>query len=220
MDISTPGLEPGRFQMQALQPGGAHKAVTAFKPGMRVCGHFRKRENNYSEVAVNKSDNLVRVCLTEQYEPLISINLVSNEWRSNVRVNNKPILLVEDDQVDMMTVTRALKQIHVTNKVVHLENGEEALNYLRDGNSDKPCIILLDLNMPVMNGIEFLQTIKDDEKLMRIPVVVLTTSDEQQDKLNSFNFGVAGYMSKPVDYLQFVKIIGAIDSYWTISEMP
>jgi CheY-like chemotaxis protein len=137
-----------------------------------------------------------------------------------VRVTNKPILLIEDDQVDMMTVIRALKQIHVTNKVVHLENGEEALNYLQDESSEKPCIILLDLNMPIMNGTEFLKAIKDDQQLMRIPVVVLTTSDEQQDKVNSFNFGVAGYMSKPVDYGQFVEVIRSIDAYWTISEMP
>jgi CheY-like chemotaxis protein len=137
-----------------------------------------------------------------------------------VRVTNKPILLIEDDQVDMMTVIRALKQIHVTNKVVHLENGEEALNYLRDENSDKPCIILLDLNMPIMNGTEFLQAVKNDERFRRIPVVVLTTSDEQQDKVNSFSFGVAGYMSKPVDYQQFVEVMRSIDAYWTISEMP
>ena len=71
-----------------------------------------------------------------------------------------------------------------------------------------------------MNGIEFLQTVKDNEQLMRIPVVVLTTSDEQQDKLNSFNLGVVGYMAKPVDYQQFVEVIRSIDAYWTISEMP
>jgi CheY-like chemotaxis protein len=90
-----------------------------------------------------------------------------------VRVTNKPILLVEDDQVDMMPVIRALKQIHVINKVVHLENGEDALNYLRDEDSEKSCLILLDLNMPIMNSIEFLQAAKDDEQLSRIPIVVL-----------------------------------------------
>ena len=137
-----------------------------------------------------------------------------------MKVTNKPILLIEDDQVDMMSVTRALKQIHVTNPVVHRENGEDALNYLEDETNDKPCIILLDLNMPIMNGIEFLQAAKDDEELRRVPVVVLTTSDEQQDKLNSFNLGVAGYMAKPVDYQQFVKVMRSIDAYWTISEMP
>ncbi|SEO19565.1 Response regulator receiver domain-containing protein [Nitrosospira multiformis] len=137
-----------------------------------------------------------------------------------MRVTNKPILLVEDDQVDMMRVTRALKDVHVINKIVHRENGEDALNYLRDGNSDKPCLILLDLNMPIMNGIEFLQAVKKNERLRGIPVVVLTTSDDQQDKLNSFNLGVAGYVAKPVDYRHFVEVMRSIDAYWTISAMP
>lgn len=137
-----------------------------------------------------------------------------------MKITNKPILLVEDDQVDVMTVKRALKEIHVTNPVVSLENGEEALKYLRDPNSAKPCIILLDLNMPIMNGIEFLQVAKQDAQFKRIPVVVLTTSEEQQDKVNSFDLGVAGYMAKPVDYRQFVEVMRSIDAYWTISEMP
>jgi CheY-like chemotaxis protein len=137
-----------------------------------------------------------------------------------MKIVNKPILLVEDDQVDIMTVLRALKEIKVTNPVVNRENGEEALNYLRDPGSEKPCIILLDLNMPVMNGIEFLQVVKHDSALKRIPVVVLTTSEEQQDKVNSFDLGVAGYMAKPVDYRQFVEVMRSIDAYWTISEMP
>ena len=137
-----------------------------------------------------------------------------------MKVTNKPILLVEDDQVDTMTVIRALKEIHVTNRLVHVENGEEAISYLRDPESEKPCIILLDLNMPIMNGIEFLHVVKRDDYLKRIPVVVLTTSEEQQDKVNSFNMGVAGYMAKPVDYRQFVEVMRSIDAYWTISEMP
>jgi CheY-like chemotaxis protein len=137
-----------------------------------------------------------------------------------VKITNKPILLVEDDRVDTMTVKRALKEIHVTNPLVHLENGEEAVHYLQDSEQEKPCIILLDLNMPIMNGIEFLQVVKHDDQLRRIPVVVLTTSEEQQDKVNSFNLGVAGYMAKPVDYRQFVEVMRSIDAYWTISEMP
>jgi CheY-like chemotaxis protein len=127
---------------------------------------------------------------------------------------------VEDDQVDAMTVKRALKELHVTNPLAHLENGEAALAHLRDPACEKPCIILLDLNMPRMNGIEFLRVIKSDVALKRIPVVVLTTSEEQQDKVNSFDLGVAGYMAKPVDYRQFVEVMRAINSYWTISEMP
>jgi CheY-like chemotaxis protein len=127
---------------------------------------------------------------------------------------------VEDDQVDKMTVVRALKEIHVTNPLVHRENGEEAIHYLQDPASEKPCIILLDLNMPIMNGTEFLKAVKNDDKLKRIPIVVLTTSEEQQDKINSFDLGVAGYMAKPVDYRQFVEVMRSIDAYWTISEMP
>jgi CheY-like chemotaxis protein len=137
-----------------------------------------------------------------------------------LKITNKPILLVEDDQVDAMTVKRALKELHVTNPLMHRENGDTALASLRDPGSERPCIILLDLNMPIMNGIEFLQAVKRDNELRRIPVVVLTTSEEQQDKVDSFNLGVAGYMAKPVDYRQFVEVMRSINTYWTISEMP
>ena len=135
-------------------------------------------------------------------------------------ISVKRILLVEDDQVDVMTIKRALKEIHVANPVIHMENGEDAINYLREPGNERPCIILLDLNMPVMSGLEFLQVVKNDEALRRFPVIVLTTSEEQQDKLNSFNLGVAGYMAKPVDYRQFVEVMRSIDLYWTISELP
>ena len=130
------------------------------------------------------------------------------------------ILLVEDDIVDEMTVKRALSDINVTNTLNTVGNGEEALNFLRDKNNVKPGIILLDLNMPKMNGIEFLNIMKKDDALKRIPVVVLTTSQEEQDKIESFNMGVAGYMIKPVDYLQFVETIRTINMYWTLSELP
>lgn len=137
-----------------------------------------------------------------------------------MKINNKPILLVEDDSVDVMTILRALKEIHVVNPVVNMEHGEAALDYLRDPATERPCIILLDLNMPIMNGIEFLNNIKQDAELKRIPVIVLTTSEEQQDKVNSFDLGVAGYMAKPVDYRRFVEMMRSIDMYWTLSEMP
>jgi CheY-like chemotaxis protein len=132
----------------------------------------------------------------------------------------RPILLVEDDTVDVMTVQRALKEIHVANRVEIVGNGEDALKYLRDENNEKPCIILLDLNMPRMNGIEFLKVAKRDEILKMIPVVVLTTSKEEQDKVDSFKLSVAGYMIKPVDYQQFVEVMRTINIYWTLSELP
>ena len=137
-----------------------------------------------------------------------------------MKTSSKPILLVEDDQVDAMTVRRALKELHVLNRLEHTENGEEALAYLHDETRERPCIILLDLNMPIMNGIELLQLIKREPVLRRIPVVILTTSEEQKDKVESFDLGVAGYMKKPVDYRQFVETIREIDAYWTVSELP
>jgi len=133
--------------------------------------------------------------------------------------NSKGILLVEDDQVDAMSVKRALKDLHVTNQLNIVGNGEEALTFLRNPENEKPGIILLDLNMPKMNGIEFLEIAKHDKNLRRIPVVVLTTSEEDQDKVNSFNLGVAGYMLKPVDYQRFVEVVRTINLYWTLSEL-
>ncbi|HQT26896.1 MAG TPA: response regulator [Burkholderiales bacterium] len=137
-----------------------------------------------------------------------------------MKTPSQTILLVEDDEVDAMTVRRALKELRVANPLKQVENGEEALASLRDSREARPCIILLDLNMPVMGGIEFLQVVKRDASLRRIPVVVLTTSDEQQDKLASFDLGVAGYIRKPVDYKQFVEAVRSIDAYWTLSELP
>jgi len=136
-----------------------------------------------------------------------------------VKSSNQPILLVEDDQVDVLTTRRALRELHVTNPLVVCENGEEGLAYLR-GAADPPCIVLLDLNMPVMNGIEFLENVKSDERLRRIPTVVLTTSEEQEDKVRTFDLGIAGYMAKTVDYRRFVEVMRSIDLYWTMSELP
>jgi len=133
---------------------------------------------------------------------------------------NEPLLLVEDDPVDVMTIKRAMKELNITNPVQVAGNGEEALVYLQDPQNEKPTLILLDLHMPRMDGISFLKEIKDDPVLKRIPVIVLTTSDEIQDKIESFDLSVAGYMLKPVNYQQFVEVIKAINLYWTLSEIP
>jgi CheY-like chemotaxis protein len=129
-------------------------------------------------------------------------------------------MLVEDDEVDAMTVRRALKDLKVTNRLVHKVNGEEALDYLRNDAEKKTCVILLDLNMPKMNGIEFLKITKNDEQLKKIPVTVLTTSKGEQNVVESFEFSVAGYIVKPVDYEKFVDAIRIINLYWTLSELP
>jgi CheY-like chemotaxis protein len=134
--------------------------------------------------------------------------------------SNRPILLVEDDKIDAMTVKRAMKDLKMTNLLMHVYNGLEALDFLKNLNNEKPCIILLDLNMPKMNGIELLKVLKNDPLLKKLPVVVLTTSNAEKDKTESFNLSVAGYMLKPVDYKQFVDVIKDINLYWTISEIP
>ena len=134
--------------------------------------------------------------------------------------NSKPILLVEDDNVDVMTVKRALKDLKVSNQLVPINNGEEAIEYLKKENTTKPCFVLLDLNMPKMNGAEFLKTVKADKALKKIPVVILTTSNSEQDVIESFELGAAGYMVKSVDYEKFVETIQAIERYWTLSKLP
>lgn len=134
--------------------------------------------------------------------------------------DSRPVLLVEDDSIDAMTVRRAFRDLKVTNQLVHTVNGEEALAYLKNEANDKPCLILLDLNMPKMNGIEFLTIAKADAALKKIPVVVLTTSSEERDIVESFRLSVAGYIIKPVDYRNFVEAIRTINVYWTLSELP
>ena len=130
----------------------------------------------------------------------------------------KPILLVEDDRVDVMAVKRSVRELEIRNPLVVKSNGEEGLAYLNDGENPLPALILLDINMPKMNGIEFLQAIKQVDRLKRLPVIVLTTSQEDQDRFESFDLGASGYMLKPVDYEQFVDIIRSIYDYWSRSE--
>ena len=134
--------------------------------------------------------------------------------------SSKPILLIEDDNVDVMTVERVFRDLKIANHLVSTSNGEQALEYLRTNGNKKPCVILLDLNMPKMNGTEFLKIVKTDEALKKIPVVVLTTSSQQRDVVESFKLGAAGYMVKSVDYGKFVETIRTINLYWTLSELP
>ncbi len=134
--------------------------------------------------------------------------------------SSKPILLVEDDVVDVMTIKRALKDLKVTNDLVLGANGEEALDYLNNNSNRTPCLIVLDLRMPKMNGLEFLKSVKSDDDLKKVPVVVLTTSENEEDRSDSFRLGAAGYMVKPADYEKFVETIRTVDLYWTLSELP
>jgi CheY-like chemotaxis protein len=139
-------------------------------------------------------------------------------------ISNLPVLLVEDDIVDVKTVERAFRDAHVTNPLHVVSNGPQALDFLRrqgdfqTGHERRPGIILLDLNMPGMPGIEVLREIKSDDNLKSIPVIVLTTSNIESDRFACYAGGVAGYFVKPVDYHDFVKIVATIDQYWKLSE--
>ena len=134
------------------------------------------------------------------------------------------ILLVEDDEVDVMNVKRAFKKNNITNPLYIASNGLEALNLLRgEGELYIPKerrLILLDLNMPKMNGIEFLRELRADPEIKHIPVVVLTTSNEDKDKVEAYNLNVAGYILKPVTFSNFIEAMATLDKYWTLSELP
>ena len=132
----------------------------------------------------------------------------------------RPILLVEDDSVDAATINRAFKELKITNKIIHVTNGEEALDYLRNSHNKKPGVILSDLNMPKMDGIELLKVIKSDKALQQIPVVVLTGSTQERDVVESFSLGVAGYITKPTSYEGYVDKLKTFEIYWSFSELP
>ncbi|WP_254413257.1 response regulator [Dyadobacter diqingensis] len=132
------------------------------------------------------------------------------------------ILLVEDDEVDIMNVKRAFKKNNISNPLVVAHNGLEALEVLRSPATDapKPRIILLDLNMPKMGGIEFLKEIRQDPELSSLSVFVMTTSNEDGDKIDAFNLNVAGYILKPLSMDRFIAAVSTLNSYWTLCEYP
>lgn len=131
------------------------------------------------------------------------------------------ILLVEDDEVDVMNIQRAFKLNHITNPLYIASNGIEALGVLRSDVMPRDRrIVLLDLNMPKMNGIEFLQELRADPELSHIPVVVLTTSNDDRDKVMAYDMNVAGYLLKPVRFTDFSDLMVTLNKYWTLVELP
>lgn len=130
------------------------------------------------------------------------------------------ILLVEDDEVDIMNVQRAFKKNRVDNPLYIARNGLEALEMLKSGEVPFPHIIILDLNMPKMNGIEFLKELRADEQLKSASVFVMTTSNEDSDILSAYNLNVAGYILKPLSFEKFVASVATMNSYWKLCERP
>ena len=140
----------------------------------------------------------------------------------------KTILLVEDNPNDEMLTIRALKKNNILNEVIVVRDGVEALDYLfAEGEHEgrnldiMPEVILLDLKLPKISGLEVLKRIKSDERTKWLPVVVLTTSTEDQDLISSYEFGANSYIQKPVDFDQFIKAVGQLGLYWLVlNESP
>jgi CheY-like chemotaxis protein len=136
------------------------------------------------------------------------------------------ILMVEDDPRDVELTLTALAEYNLANEVVVTRDGEEALDYLYcRGNftartNDNPAVLLLDLKLPKVDGLEVLQQIKSDEKLRMIPVVVLTSSHEERDMIASYRLGVNAYVVKPVDFHEFVNAIKELGIFWAVINQP
>jgi CheY-like chemotaxis protein len=136
------------------------------------------------------------------------------------------ILMVEDDPKDVELSLNALEDYHLANEVVVVRDGEEALDYLACRNayatrtSGNPAVILLDLKLPKVDGLEVLRQVKSDDKLKLIPVVVLTSSHEEKDLVTSYKLGVNAYVVKPVDFHQFVNAIRELGAFWAVINAP
>ncbi len=138
--------------------------------------------------------------------------------------NTVTVLLVEDDAIDAEAIERAFKKAKIANPIVNASDGMEALQMLRGEEGQEklepPYIVLLDLNMPRMNGIEFLEELRKDPELDKSIVFVLTTSDDDRDMLAAYENHVAGYMIKSKAGEDFIQLIGLLDHYWRVIEMP
>jgi CheY-like chemotaxis protein len=135
------------------------------------------------------------------------------------------ILLVEDDKVDVMNVQRSFAKANITNPLFFANNGIEALEILRNESKTVKMpasrrLILLDLNMPKMGGIEFLEELRADPTLSPTPVIVLTTSNQEKDRIKAYDFNVAGYILKPLTFASFAEVMTALNRYWTLCEIP
>lgn len=128
------------------------------------------------------------------------------------------ILLVEDNLIEIMKMKRTISLLKLKHTIHEAKNGEEALQFLED-KANIPDIILLDLNMPKINGIEFLKILKSNDDLKHIPTIILTTSNNQKDLLQCYRTGMSGYILKPLKYEDYVKKIEAVLAYWSINEL-
>jgi CheY-like chemotaxis protein len=130
------------------------------------------------------------------------------------------VLLVEDDDIDFMSIVRSFKKRKILNKITRAIDGVHALELLREETITKPFIVLLDLQMPRMSGLEFLDTIRNDDMLNDMVIFVLTTSDNEQDIVRSYKKHIAGYFLKDRVSDQFLDVVDVLDGYWRILQLP
>lgn len=136
-------------------------------------------------------------------------------------MTEKNILLVEDNPDDEQLAVRALKRNNIVNEIVVARDGQAALNYLLDESKPLPALVLLDLNLPKISGLEVLQRLRATDRTAILPVVILTTSKEDQDLLQSYRTGCNSYIRKPVDFSQFAEAMRQLKVYWlVINEAP
>lgn len=142
-------------------------------------------------------------------------------------MNDQAILLVEDNQSDVDLTRRALEKRRIANELVVVRDGQEALDYLFGGGefagrdtADLPSFILLDINLPRVDGLAVLRAIREDVRTRFLPVIVLTTSQEEQDMVASYQLGANSYIRKPVDFIQFLDAVGQMGMYWLVLNEP
>jgi two-component system response regulator len=145
----------------------------------------------------------------------------------NNHFNEVEILLVEDNVSDAELITRALRKVNLANHLIHVKDGEEALHFIfatgpftgRE-KRNMPKVILLDIKMPKVNGIEVLRQIKANNETKRVPVVIMTSSKEEQDIIRSYEFGVNSFVVKPVEFNDFAKAVSELGLYWVLINHP
>lgn len=137
---------------------------------------------------------------------------------NNVEVE---IVLVEDNPNDAELITRALKKHHLANRIVHLKDGAEALEFLfAQGDGFAPKVVLLDIKLPKVDGIEVLRRMKSEERTKDIPVVILTSSNEDRDIKEAYGLGVNSFVTKPIKFEEFAKVVAELGIYWLMVNVP
>ncbi len=141
-------------------------------------------------------------------------------------MTNRTILLVEDNAQDEMLTVRALRRANVANRIDVVRDGQQALDYLffqgefAERNTGLPTVILLDIGLPRLSGLEVLEQLRANEDTALLPVVILTSSDEERDRLQSYEFGCNSFVRKPVDFAEFAETVARLGVYWLATNLP